>query len=392
MNKHLAQLKIFFGEITSKQAAQIHAIVLAISDNLSEETIEKLHSMVSDEEECAAKKFGDAIKITPINVYSPEVSLLHDMNPVQNMGDLPTIKNFSMKYEATSTVPTAAKAACFDQIWLAERVETDLLEPLVAMLKSPRSSNELQNELFELMGFDKFELIQEIFVNKKEIVKSINDEVTKDRTREQIEKTQKEETTKPAPNYLMPVLVQSDKEKELLRQVRKDEKKLRNVRVDGDEEQMTLAQLKLYQSNSQLQSAQHAPLLSRPTSIFNRTSQAAPSYPNVFDSSKNARAHIGFLANNKIMLPEDTVRKDNQMYEEVTIPANETAVNLKVGDKRVQIESLDEIGQIAFQGTKELNRIQTVVYPTAYHTNENLLICAPTGAGEFHMNFFSCNL
>lgn len=31
---------------------------------------------------------------------------------------------------------------------------------------------------------------------------------------------------------------------------------------------------------------------------------------------------------------------------------------------------------------KSLNRIQSVVFDTAYTTNENLLICAPTGAGK----------
>ena len=34
------------------------------------------------------------------------------------------------------------------------------------------------------------------------------------------------------------------------------------------------------------------------------------------------------------------------------------------------------------QGTKRLNRIQSIVYESAYKTNENLLICAPTGAGK----------
>jgi activating signal cointegrator complex subunit 3 len=31
---------------------------------------------------------------------------------------------------------------------------------------------------------------------------------------------------------------------------------------------------------------------------------------------------------------------------------------------------------------KKLNRVQSVVFDTAYNTNENLLICAPTGAGK----------
>lgn len=41
-----------------------------------------------------------------------------------------------------------------------------------------------------------------------------------------------------------------------------------------------------------------------------------------------------------------------------------------------------QIGQMAFQGVKFLNRIQSVVFDMAYHSNENLLICAPTGAGK----------
>ena len=37
---------------------------------------------------------------------------------------------------------------------------------------------------------------------------------------------------------------------------------------------------------------------------------------------------------------------------------------------------------MAFKGTESLNLIQSIVYPTAYYTNENLLVCAPTGAGK----------
>ena len=37
---------------------------------------------------------------------------------------------------------------------------------------------------------------------------------------------------------------------------------------------------------------------------------------------------------------------------------------------------------MAFRNTKQLNKIQSVVFETAYKSNENLLICAPTGAGK----------
>ena len=45
------------------------------------------------------------------------------------------------------------------------------------------------------------------------------------------------------------------------------------------------------------------------------------------------------------------------------------------GTKRV-------LGMPAFQGIRMLNRIQSKIFPQAYHTNENLLVCAPTGAGK----------
>lgn len=41
-----------------------------------------------------------------------------------------------------------------------------------------------------------------------------------------------------------------------------------------------------------------------------------------------------------------------------------------------------QIARLAFRGTKSLNRIQSVVFEAAYNSNENLLICAPTGAGK----------
>lgn len=41
-----------------------------------------------------------------------------------------------------------------------------------------------------------------------------------------------------------------------------------------------------------------------------------------------------------------------------------------------------KVGQKAFHGITNLNRIQSVVFDAAYNTNENLLVCAPTGAGK----------
>jgi activating signal cointegrator complex subunit 3 len=52
------------------------------------------------------------------------------------------------------------------------------------------------------------------------------------------------------------------------------------------------------------------------------------------------------------------------------------------GETTVPITAFSSVGQAAFRGYTALNRIQSLVFETAYRTNENMLICAPTGAGK----------
>ena len=47
--------------------------------------------------------------------------------------------------------------------------------------------------------------------------------------------------------------------------------------------------------------------------------------------------------------------------------------------RRLQIGALPEWAQLAFAGYKALNRIQSRIYSCAFTSNENMLVCAPTG-------------
>ena len=51
-------------------------------------------------------------------------------------------------------------------------------------------------------------------------------------------------------------------------------------------------------------------------------------------------------------------------------------------DELVPIDQLPKYARSAFEGYKSLNRIQSKIYKTAIQTDENMLICAPTGAGK----------
>lgn len=104
-------------------------------------------------------------------------------------------------------------------------------------------------------------------------------------------------------------------------------------------------------------------------------------YPNVYDLRETMKTNPGFIGGEKVMLPEGVERLLKPQYEEVTIPISEKPP-IEVGKKLIDISTLNKIGQLGFEGVQRLNRIQSVVFDAAYHTNENLLICAPTGAGK----------
>ena len=81
------------------------------------------------------------------------------------------------------------------------------------------------------------------------------------------------------------------------------------------------------------------------------------------------------------MLPADTQRKDSKTFEELTVPPAKRRPPM-TGERRVPVSALNDVGRLAFKGYETLNRIQSIVFDTAYTTNHNLLICAPTGAGK----------
>lgn len=82
----------------------------------------------------------------------------------------------------------------------------------------------------------------------------------------------------------------------------------------------------------------------------------------------------------KMAFPEGTTRVTMRGFEEVTIPAaKKTEI---VESELVKIEEFDPWAQLAFVGFKRLNRIQSKMFHAAFKTNENLLVCAPTGAGK----------
>jgi antiviral helicase SLH1 len=83
----------------------------------------------------------------------------------------------------------------------------------------------------------------------------------------------------------------------------------------------------------------------------------------------------------KLALPVGTEREQYDTFEEVIVPPP-AAIPPKLSERPIYISQLPELARGCFPGYKELNRMQSVVQPTAMGTNENMLVCAPTGAGK----------
>ena len=92
-----------------------------------------------------------------------------------------------------------------------------------------------------------------------------------------------------------------------------------------------------------------------------------------------AGSHL--MSNKRCELPPGSYRSAKKGYEEVHIPALKPKA-FADGEVLRPIEELPKWAQPAFSGMKSLNRVQSQVYNTAMLSPENMLLCAPTGAGK----------
>ena len=87
------------------------------------------------------------------------------------------------------------------------------------------------------------------------------------------------------------------------------------------------------------------------------------------------------MANQKCTLPPGAFRTQRKGYEEVHIPALKPKA-FNDDEQLMPIDELPEWAQPAFAGMRTLNRVQSRVHKCALFSAENMLLCAPTGAGK----------
>lgn len=197
----------------------------------------------------------------------------------------------------------------------------DLQEQIMALLASDSVEEELQSTLTDIIGFDDLDFVIELISHRKEI-------------------------TAPSPFSTV-----------------KDDGIFGKLQTKLQREEA------LRRRDYQHKHAELGPAQNRDE----------PVYPHVY------KAHIAGNTldsrGKKYALPAGNERTERDRYEEYTIPAGKVGT-LGKGRKLVSISEMDGLCRRTFQSYKTLNRMQSLVYPVAYQTAENMLICAPTGAGK----------
>ena len=134
------------------------------------------------------------------------------------------------------------------------------------------------------------------------------------------------------------------------------------------------------QSKSQREQAlQHQDYEHKRASLRPRQNRNENQYPHIYKAHTTGSSLA--VGGRKYGLPNGSTRTEHERYEEYMIPAAKVGT-LSTGRELVHISEMDGLCRKTFKGYVSLNRMQSLVYPVAYKTNENMLICAPTGAGK----------
>ncbi|ESN94050.1 hypothetical protein HELRODRAFT_102998 [Helobdella robusta] len=246
-----------------------------------------------------------------------------------------------------------------DAFWLQRKLSRFYTDPMVAQMKaaevldileSAKDDREAENKLVILLGCEQFELIVILRQYRQMILYCTL--LAKAQTESDKLKIVELMESDPELKKILRSLQETEKD-DVIREERMRRKAVRKSRVDEDAEMVEDVD----------------------------EGGALPSM-NVLDLEELMLSHGShYMANNGVKLHEGSFRKQKKGYEEVHLPALKPKP-FEDGESLVPIEKLPKYAQPAFEGFKSLNRIQSRLSKAALETDDNLLLCAPTGAGK----------
>ncbi|CAF1188389.1 unnamed protein product [Adineta steineri] len=247
-----------------------------------------------------------------------------------------------------------------DAFWLqrnlskvyAEATDAKLkAQEVLEILQTASDDRELENQLVMLLGYDQFDFIKTLRTHRQMILYC----TLLASSQSPSEKVKIEEKMKNDPElvWILQALSETDRSDAVQddRERRTSSKKSRGE--DGDQDTME---------------TETAETINNPQHVVN-----------LEDLTFAQGSH--FMANKSCRLPDGSFRLQKKGYEEVHVPALKPSA-LDPGEVLFPIKNLPKYAQPAFEGYTNLNRIQSRMVKATLEGDENILLCAPTGAGK----------
>ncbi|KAK9472497.1 Sec63 Brl domain-containing protein [Dipodascopsis tothii] len=236
-------------------------------------------------------------------------------------------------------------AHAIDAFWLQRQVAAVYSDALVVQEKSAAifdllgskvSLRQLENDLMELFDFEHFELVTQLCKNRSKIVWCTQYARAEGDARKQVEKD----------------MVASGHEHLLA--------EILGKAADAEDADVDMADGMQPGANLPNFSGKYEPKQIDIESL-------------VFEQGNH------LMSTTKVRLPEGSFKRTKKQYEEIHVPAPKAKAT---GEKLVPVSQLPEWARGAFPDSKTLNRVQSKLYPVAFKESDNILLCAPTGAGK----------
>jgi pre-mRNA-splicing helicase BRR2 len=362
------------GALSAERFATMVQIVQQLDDyHLSLQNAEEKTGLEEDgvavvfEEEAASDQDGDDSIAEPSAVVQSPSSESEDEDENKDTAQGPAILDSEEDEERLVLAPDLKSSSSVRDLTVPEidahflqrqlsKYMPDTPEEAVAqaqaiweILAKLLDARECENQLLVLLGFDLFEMIQLLVRNRLKIWACISmKRATSEADRQAIQEYLQKDPLGPA--ILQEIMQGSDATTTRWTEgMPKPEGALSVQQKNGDPEPMELQDT------------------------------SSPPVELDFDAlALRDGAHT--MSNSTCVLPDTSWRAMKKGYEEVHVPAVQRRPH--DDEKLVPIADLPEWTHAAFAGMTELNRIQSKLCDVALRSSENILLCAPTGAGK----------
>lgn len=268
--------------------------------------------------------------------------------------------------------------------WLSEKCESyaskraglidpsELRDSLSALLSSDTNDYDLQSRLCDMLGYDDLDFISQLVQRREQIKDDILEASASDKNGNVMDRLSKVHI------YRQEDLDASKDRRKKNRQSTRISKLSSDTSDANDSESSSFKLLNKREMDEVVRKNREE--ASKAPSAATRGEIRFPRVYKNYNASGNTLSSFG----SKFSLPSGSEREIKNYYEEITIPfpKSRPAGISSLSNSLLEIRDMDKLCQGTFKGYKTLNRVQSLVYPVAYQTNENMLICAPTGAGK----------